>query len=58
MISVESAQREARDRLKAVEEGKFECFVNEWGVDERSLRRLQSAGGGFEFKILEDGADF
>ena len=55
MISVEGAQREAADRQRAVEEGKYECFVNEWGVDERTLRRLQGVGGGFEFKITDDG---
>lgn len=55
MISVEGAQREATDRQKAVQEGKFECFVNEWGIDERMLRRFRREGGGFEFKITEDG---
>lgn len=55
MISVEGAMREADDRLKAVEEGRFECFVNEWGVDERTLRRMHGIGSGFEFKIQEDG---
>lgn len=55
MISVDGAQKEAADRRKAVEEGTFECFVNEWGLDERTLRKFQSVGGGFEFKIMESG---
>jgi DNA-repair protein XRCC2 len=45
--------REAAVRQKAVEEGKFECFVNEWGLEERLLRRLN--GGGFGFRIVDDG---
>lgn len=55
LISVENAAREASDRLAAVEEGKFECFVNEWGVDERTLRRMHEAGSGFEFRVKEEG---
>lgn len=51
-ISVEQALREASDRQKAVEEGKFECFVNEWGLDERTLRGI---GGGFGFRIRSEG---
>lgn len=54
-ISVKGALREAADRLKAVEQARFECVVNEWGIDERTLRKLQSAGGGFEFRITDEG---
>jgi DNA-repair protein XRCC2 len=52
-LSLEGALREAAVRQKAVEEGKFECFVNEWGLEERLLRRLN--GGGFGFRIVDDG---
>lgn len=55
MISFEGAKREAEDRMKAVEEAKFECFVNEWGVDERTLRRMREVGGGFGFNVREEG---
>lgn len=58
MISVEGAMREANDRLKAVEEGKLECFVNEWGVDERTLRRMYGVGAGFEFRVSDGGLAF
>ena len=54
-ISLEQALREAGDRQKAVEEAKFECFVNEWGMDERVLQALQRVGGGFDFTVEEDG---
>lgn len=54
-ISIAEAQREAEDRQKAVEEGKFECVVNEWDVDERTLQRLQAVGAGFGFSIREEG---
>jgi DNA-repair protein XRCC2 len=45
--------REAGERQKAVAEARFECFVNEWGLDERLLRRLN--GSNLEFRILNDG---
>ncbi|KAI7210337.1 hypothetical protein KC333_g8273 [Hortaea werneckii] len=59
-ISIEEALREAEDRQRAVEEGRFECFVNEWGVDERTLQRLLRSGTGttgFGFRIGRDGVD-
>lgn len=55
LISVEGALREAADRLKAVEESRYECVVNEWGINERTLRKLHSVGGGFEFRITDEG---
>ena len=59
LISVEGARREAESRIKAVEEGRFECFVNELGVEERLLRRMQKEGGWlFVFRILKDGVVF
>ncbi|KAK3709113.1 hypothetical protein LTR37_011092 [Vermiconidia calcicola] len=54
-ISLEQALRESGDRQKAVGEAKFECFVNEWGLDERTLQALQRVGGGFGFRVKEDG---
>lgn len=54
-IGIAEAQREARDRLAAVEEGKFEAVVNEWGIDERTLARLQREGAGFGFRVVEEG---
>ncbi|KAI7226272.1 hypothetical protein KC330_g8876 [Hortaea werneckii] len=56
-MSVEEALREAGDRQRAVEEGRFECFVNEWGLDERTLQRLSRSGTGFGFRIGGDGVD-
>jgi DNA-repair protein XRCC2 len=52
-LSLDGALREAGERQKAVAEARFECFVNEWGLDERLLRRLN--GSNFEFRILNDG---
>lgn len=54
-ISVEEARREAAQRQNAVEEGKFEAIMNEWGVDERTLQKLQSVGAGFGFRIRPSG---
>ena len=49
---MEQALREAGDRQKAVDEGKFGCFVNEWGLDEQVLMKV---GGGFGFRIRGEG---
>ncbi|KAK5133774.1 hypothetical protein LTR08_007424 [Meristemomyces frigidus] len=54
-ISNEEALREAADRQKAVEGRKFEAVVNEWGVDERTLQKLQAVGFGFGFSINAEG---
>ncbi|KAK1075770.1 hypothetical protein LTR74_000178 [Friedmanniomyces endolithicus] len=57
-ISLEEAAREAVDRQAAVEAGKYSCVVNEWGLDERVLRRLQRLGEGkkgFGFRIGAEG---
>ncbi|RMY60831.1 hypothetical protein D0865_01318 [Hortaea werneckii] len=58
-MSIEEALREAGDRQRAVEEGRFECFVNEWGMKERTLQRLSRSemGTGFGFRIGRDGVD-
>lgn len=54
-ISVTEAMREASDRQKAVAEARFEAVVNEWGVDERMLQRLQQKGAEFSFRIKAGG---
>ena len=51
-ISFEQALRDAEIRQKSVKEGRFECFVNEWGLDERTRQRV---GGGFVFRITGSG---
>ena len=47
--------REAADRQKAVDAGTFECYVNEWNVDERTLQAVQNVGAGFGFGITSEG---
>ncbi|KAK5168065.1 uncharacterized protein LTR77_006633 [Saxophila tyrrhenica] len=54
-ISLEQAMREGPSRQKAVEDGKFECFVNEWEVDDKLSRALKDRGGGFGFAIKDGG---
>ena len=55
-ICVEEALREADERRKAVEEGRFECRINEWGLTAGMLQELRSAGGGgFNFTVTSDG---
>lgn len=54
-IGVEDALRESENRQKVVEHGRFECFVNEWGLEERALQRLHSGRTGFELSITEEG---
>ena len=51
-ISLEEARQESEQRQRVVEQGRFECFVNEWGVDERTLRTLRS---GLEFYVTQEG---
>lgn len=54
-IGVQQALREAANRQKAVDESKFECFVNEWGVEEKLLREIERVGASFVFSIDEEG---
>jgi len=54
-ISVREALREAGDRQRAVDEGKFERVVNQWGLDPRTLERVRAAGEGFGFRITVAG---
>ncbi|RMY85067.1 hypothetical protein D0861_06646 [Hortaea werneckii] len=58
-MSVQEALREAEARQRAVEEGRFECIVNEWGMDERTVERLSRSkeGMGFGFRIGADGVE-
>lgn len=52
-ITVTNALREAGDRQKVVDEGRFECFVNEWGMEERGLSGVGRSG--FAFIIGAEG---
>ncbi|KAK3679084.1 hypothetical protein LTR78_001537 [Recurvomyces mirabilis] len=54
-ISIEEALREAPDRRKAVEDGRFECGINAWGIEERLLAKLKKDDGGFGFRVLREG---
>ena len=54
-VSNEEARNVSGDRQKAVEESKFEAVVNEWGLEERTLQKLQSLGTGFGFTITAAG---
>lgn len=54
-ISVVEATRESQLRQKVVDVGKFECFVNEWGLEERIVRKLQEGRTGFEFFVTAEG---
>ncbi|KAI7265233.1 hypothetical protein KC345_g8533 [Hortaea werneckii] len=59
-MSITEALREADARQTAMEEGRFECFVNEWGMDERTVERLSRSGGGamgWGFRIGADGME-
>lgn len=54
-ITVEEALRESEMRQKVVEQGRFECFVNDWGMDERTMQKFHAQAAGFEFRIVRDG---
>ena len=54
-ISLEDAMRENDIRKKVVALGKFECFVNEWGIDEKVMERLRARGAMFEIFITKEG---
>ncbi|KAI6823393.1 hypothetical protein KC332_g11099 [Hortaea werneckii] len=59
-MSITEALHEADARQRAVEEGRFECVVNEWGMDERTVERLLRSGGGgigWGFRIGADGME-
>lgn len=54
-VTVEEALRETEMRQKVVALGKFECFVNEWGLEERVRQKLREKGDMFEFFVTEEG---
>jgi DNA-repair protein XRCC2 len=57
-VTVEDALRDVEARREVIERGRFECFVDEWGVGERVLRRLQvEKGARFEFFITREGVE-
>jgi hypothetical protein len=53
-ISVEQALRESADRQKAVDAGNFECFVNQYGMEERKIKAMAGQDG-FGFVVDESG---
>lgn len=57
-ISAEEARQEAENRQRVVDEGRFECVVNEWDLDERTLQRMQQVRAGFGFRIRDEGVLF
>ncbi|KXT05207.1 hypothetical protein AC578_8371 [Pseudocercospora eumusae] len=54
-VTVEDAIQETEMRQKVVAQGKFECFVNEWGLDERTLQNLREKGNMFDFFVTSQG---
>lgn len=58
-ISIDEAQREDTDRLKAVQERRCEAVVGTWGMDDRTLRELEGMEGGvgmgFGFRVTGSG---
>lgn len=54
-ISVDEARREAGDRQRAVDAGKFECVLNQWGIEEGMVRGLRDEEKGFGFRITPEG---
>lgn len=54
-ISFEEAAMENAIRKKVVALGKFECFVNEWGVDDKVMEKLRARGAMFEVFITGEG---
>ncbi|CAK1357129.1 uncharacterized protein RHO25_008722 [Cercospora beticola] len=54
-VTVEDALQEESNRRKVTDQGKFECFVNEWGVDDKVMDRLRAKGALFEVFITGEG---
>lgn len=48
-LTVEQALRESVDRQKAVDQSKFECFVNQSGMDGRAVKAFDGDRSGFIF---------
>nr|POE56253.1 hypothetical protein CFP56_50797 [Quercus suber] len=53
-ISANEARREASDRQRAVDAGRFECMVNEWKMSWAEQTEVREVTG-FEFRILREG---
>ncbi|KAF2215938.1 hypothetical protein CERZMDRAFT_34785 [Cercospora zeae-maydis SCOH1-5] len=54
-VTVEDALREEAGRRKITDQGRFECFVNEWGVEEKVMDKLRMKGALFEVFITGEG---
>lgn len=54
-LNFEEVQRESEMQRRVIEKGKFEIFVNEWNLEERSLQRLREKGAMFDFFITDEG---
>lgn len=54
-ISLEDTMRENEIRRKVVALGKFECFVNEWGIEEKVMEKLRVRGAMFDVFITKEG---
>ncbi|KAI6854033.1 hypothetical protein KC343_g9627 [Hortaea werneckii] len=59
-MSIAEALCEADARQRAVDEGRFECVVNEWGMDERMVERVSRSGRGgmgWGFRVGAEGTE-
>ncbi|KAM3425080.1 hypothetical protein BST61_g7047 [Cercospora zeina] len=54
-VTVEDALREEASRRKHTDEGRFECFVNEWGIEEKVMDKLRVKGALFEVFVTGEG---
>ncbi|EMC92394.1 hypothetical protein BAUCODRAFT_27684 [Baudoinia panamericana UAMH 10762] len=55
-IGYEQALREAKERQQAVDEGRFWCAVDEWGLNEGIVQKLRDGGEtGFGYRITGGG---
>lgn len=57
-VTLESAMMETIHRQQIVDEGRFECVVNEWSISPNQLRLLHESRTRFEFRIDGDGLHF
>ena len=55
-MTLEQAERDREAREKAVQEGRFTCWVDLWGVDGGGSGARK--GGEFQFMIRDEGLDF
>lgn len=54
-LSTQETARETEDRLKIIALGRFECVVNEYGLEARLIQALYAAQDGFFFRIKQEG---